>query len=220
MSLSPARRNLLWISLFATAFAFVESSVVVYLRAIYYPDRFTFPLKLISDHHLIVELVREAATIVMLAVVGILAGSKPWEKFAYFLVAFGVWDIFYYIWLKVALDWPSAFTDWDILFLIPLPWIGPVIAPVAISFIMITCGSLIVIRVAKGQYFHPSIMSWVLASCGTIIFIYSFMSDIGATLGGQLPAPYGYWFLVAGVVLYVLSYIIACIPAASMRIHD
>ncbi len=219
MNLSPARRNLLWVSLFGMAFAFVESSVVVYLRAIYYPGGFTFPLKLIAPHHLVVELTREAATIIMLAAVGILAGTKAWEKFAYFLVAFGVWDIFYYVWLKVILDWPATFTDWDILFLIPLPWIGPVIAPVIISLVMIVCGSMIILRMERKEYFRPTLMSWVLSMCATLILVYSFISDVGATLKGQLPAPYGYWFLVAATALYILSFIISYMPA-SMRAHD
>src|SRR5512134_294061 len=107
MKLSQSERKLLWVSLFGVAFALVESSVVVYLRSLYYPEGFAFPLKLMSPQHVGVELSREAATIVMLAAIGVVAGSKAWEKFAYFLVAFGVWDIFYYVWLRVMLDWPA-----------------------------------------------------------------------------------------------------------------
>jgi len=63
-------RKLVLVFLFAIAFGYVEASVVVYLRAIYYPDMFEFPLKMIRTDHLVVELVREAATIVMLAASG------------------------------------------------------------------------------------------------------------------------------------------------------
>ncbi|MBM2841137.1 MAG: hypothetical protein HW412_1665, partial [Bacteroidetes bacterium] len=181
MNLSPAVRRLLWVSLFGVTFAFVESSVVVYLRSIYYPEGFAFPLKLISQQHLTVELAREAATIVMLAAVGILAGSKAWERFGYFLVAFGVWDIFYYVWLKVILDWPASLSDWDILFLIPLPWIGPVIAPVFISLLMILCGLTIAVRFEQRKFFHPNRWSWMLAIAGTLVVLYSFMTDTEAT---------------------------------------
>ena len=88
---------LFWTCLFAIAFAFVESSVVVYLRAIYYPDGFTFPLRLIEQEHLFVEILREAATIIMLVAVGFLAGRTGWQRFGFFLICFGVWDIFYYV---------------------------------------------------------------------------------------------------------------------------
>ncbi|MGB6122206.1 MAG: hypothetical protein WBG80_09875, partial [Bacteroidota bacterium] len=84
--------RLVWVGLFAVAFAFVESSVVVYLRTIYYPDGFTFPLRLVEEQHLIVELLRELSTILMLVAVGVIAGRRGWERFAYFMVAFGVWD--------------------------------------------------------------------------------------------------------------------------------
>jgi hypothetical protein len=209
MRLSRSKRKLLWISLFGVAFALVESSVVVYLRSLYYPGGFSFPLKLMSPQHLGVELSREAATIVMLAAVGVLSGSKAWEKFGYFLMAFGVWDIFYYVWLKVMLDWPATLTEWDILFLIPLPWIGPVLAPVLISFLMILFGSIIVVRLEKGETFRPGWMSWSLASAATVILLYSFIEDTQATLHGHQPVPYHYSVLVVSLLLYIVSFGIA-----------
>ncbi|MBM2845265.1 MAG: hypothetical protein HW407_577, partial [Bacteroidetes bacterium] len=205
---------------FGVAFAFVESSVVVYLRSIYYPDGFAFPLKLISQQHLTVELAREAATIVMLAAVGFLVGSKAWERFGYFLVAFGVWDIFYYVWLKVILDWPASLSDWDILFLIPLPWIGPVIAPVLISLLMIVCGLTIAVRFEGRKFFHPNRWSWMLAIAGTLVVLYSFMTDTEATLNGRQPAPYQYALLALSLVVYAVSFFIACNPLSSDQLRS
>lgn len=219
-NLSPAARRLVWVSLFGLAFAFVESSVVVYLRSLYYPEGFSFPLKLISQQHLAVELAREAATIVMLAAVGVLAGSKAWERFGYFLVAFGVWDVFYYVWLKVILDWPAGLSDWDILFLLPLPWIGPVIAPVLISLLMILFGSTIALRFESKKFFHPNWLSWMLAIAGTLVVLYSFMMDTEATLNGRQPARYQYGLLVVGLILYVVSFVIACNPLSSGRLRS
>jgi len=210
-------RNIFWVSIFAVAFAYVESSVVVYLRAIYYPTGFEFPLKLISTHHLTVELAREAATIVMLAVAGILAGGKGWEKFGYFLIAFGVWDVFYYVWLKVVLNWPLSLTDWDVLFLIPLPWIGPVIAPVVISLMMIVCGVIIVIRLSRGHHFRPVLVTWLLAFSATLVVLYSFTLDIAATLQFQMPAPYRYELLITGLLVYAAAFVTACRPTATFR---
>ena len=122
-------RTILLVSVFAVAFALVESSVVVYLRLLYYPEGFAFPLKPALMSHVAVEVSREVATIVMLAVVGLIAGRSRWQRFSYFMIAFGVWDIFYYVWLKIMLNWPASLLDWDVLFLIPVPWIGPVVAP-------------------------------------------------------------------------------------------
>jgi hypothetical protein len=133
--------KLLWLTLFAIAMAYVESAVVVYLRAIFHPEGFIFPLKAFNDYKIKVEVFREVATLVMLLTVAHLAGRNIQERFASLMLTFGVWDIFYYVWLKVLIDWPVSLLDWDILFLIPLPWIGPVIAPVSIA--VQTCHSLV-----------------------------------------------------------------------------
>ena len=202
-------RKLGLIAAFAIAFGFVESSVVVYLRSLYYPEGFAFPLKVMSSGHLLVELMREAATLVMLAAVGMLVGSKRWERFGYFVVAFGIWDTFYYVWLKVLLNWPASLLDWDILFLIPLPWIAPVVAPILISILMIVSGSLIVIRIGKGRGFTPNSLSWSLSLSGVILVLYSFMKDTGATLQGGVPSPYGYELLIASLVLFLVAFLAA-----------
>ncbi len=180
----------IWLSLFAIAMAFVESAVVVYLRAIYYPCR-------------------EVATIVMLMTVAHISGRKFWERFAYLIFIFGVWDIFYYVWLKVLLNWPVTMFDWDILFLIPLPWIGPVIAPVSISIIMIICSVMIIRSIDRGYEFKPTPLAFVIAIAATFIILYSFMYDTGATLRQQMPKPYGYGLLIAGDVLYIVAFLIS-----------
>jgi hypothetical protein len=198
-----------WLSLFAIAMAFVESAVVVYLRAIYYPEGFAFPLKPLTDYKIIVEVCREVATIVMLMAVAHISGRKFWERFAYLIFIFGIWDIFYYVWLKVLLNWPAALWDWDILFLIPLPWIGPVIAPVSISIIMIICSVLIIRSINRGYDFKPTPLAFVIAIAATFIILYSFMYDTGATLRQQMPKPYGYGLLIAGDILYIVAFLIS-----------
>jgi len=202
-------RKIFWILIFSIAMALVEAAVVVYLRALYYPEGFAFPLKMITARHLIVELGREAATILMLVSVAALIGKRFWEKFAYFIICFGFWDIFYYVWLKLALGWPSSLLDWDILFLIPLPWIGPVIAPVSIAIMMILAGLLITALYKRGYDFRPSFLTWVLTIIGTLTILYSFMRDTGAGLHQQMPLPYRYDLLIAGEILYVLALFLA-----------
>ncbi|MFC1693917.1 hypothetical protein ACFL1R_10470 [Candidatus Latescibacterota bacterium] len=193
--------------LFAAAMAYIEAVVVVYLRELYYPEGFSFPLRLVPVKIIIIELFREIATLVMLATVAVFAGRKFWERFGYFIILFGIWDIFYYIWLKITLDWPSSLFEPDILFLIPLPWIGPVIAPLLIAALMITVGISITYLFHKGNDFRPTYVSWSLAITGIIIILYSFMRDSDAWLYQTMPKPYGYWQLAAGLILLSSAYL-------------
>ncbi len=194
--------RIFWIAVFGVAFGYVEAAVVVYLRALYYPGGFQFPLKVLSDTMIRVEVLREMATIVMLAAVGLLAGRERWSKFGAFLVAFGVWDITFYLSLKVLLGWPVSIFDWDILFLLPVPWIGPVIAPVLIALLMVVGGGWLIVLDARGVGSALSWQAMVLGVAGTAILLYSFMADTPATLGGALPRSYSYWMLTLGMACY------------------
>ena len=180
-------RKIFWIIVFSISMALVEAVIVIYLRDIYYPEGFAFPLKMITEKHLIVEIVREAATIFMLISVGAFCGTCFWKKFSYFIICFGFWDLFYYAWLKILIKWPSSLGEWDILFLIPIPWIGPVIAPVIIAVTMLLIGFFIIFLFKKGHDFRPSFISWALVLMGTVSILYSFMADYEAGLHQQMP---------------------------------
>ena len=127
------------LTIWGIAFGYMEAAVVVYLRALYYPEGFAFPLKTISQSVLLTEIGREAATLIIMAVTAILAYSRRQQRVAAFFFLFGIWDLFYYLFLKLLLDWPPSLSTWDILFLIPLPWAGPVWAPslVASAFVLL-----------------------------------------------------------------------------------
>ncbi len=171
------RRTWLTVTGFAIAMAWVESAVVFYLRTMVgriQPYQIE-PLPIIGKLGM-AELVREAATLVMLLAVGILAGRNWRSRFGYAAIAFGVWDIFYYVFLKMMCDWPRSLFDWDILFLLPLPWWGPVIAPVSIALLMILWGTL-----AAGWESAPTGRSewkaWALNFAGIALALYVFMAD-------------------------------------------
>ena len=186
-------------AVFAVAMAFVEAAVVVYLREIYYPDGFGFPLPPIDPHLLIIEIAREAATIAMLITVSWFAGRRLAERFAFFCFAFAIWDIFYYVWLKVTLDWPLSLLTPDVLFLIPLPWIGPVLSPVIVSVSLII-GSLAIFRLLNlGGQFRPNWREWAIALGGAWLILLSYMSDLTASLGQAALGRYRWELLVAGV---------------------
>lgn len=185
---------------------YFEAAVVVYLRGMFYSEGFSFPLKLIPARLAVIEICRETATIVILITVSMLAGRKFWERFGYFLILFGVWDICYYIFLKVTIDWPSTVFDWDVLFLIPLPWIGPVIAPSLVAVLMTAVGISITCLVDKSYDFRPTGLSWILSIAATTMILYSFMRDFDATLHQQMPRAYSYWMLIAGLFLYCTAF--------------
>ncbi len=165
---------------FAVAMAWVESAVVYYLRTMihriepYQPD----PLPVIGRLGP-VELVREAATLVMLLAVGILAGRTWTRRWGYAAIAFGVWDIFYYLFLRVMSGWPHSLLDWDILFLLPLPWWGPVWAPVAIASLMIMWGGLVTQEgaVTTTPNTRTNTAAWALCLLGVALALYTFMAD-------------------------------------------
>jgi hypothetical protein len=131
------KQNLLFLLIFGIAMGFLEAVVVVYIREMYYPTGFHFPLVMASQKIIAAELVREICTIIMLCSVAFLVGKNKVQRLSYFLFSFAVWDIFYYIGLKIFLNWPASFLSWDVLFLIPLTWIGPVLAPIICSITMI-----------------------------------------------------------------------------------
>ena len=163
--------------MFGIAMGFLESAVVIYLREIYYPAGFNFPLTQMSSKLVITELLREAATIIMLLGIGMLTGKNKTEKFAYFIYTFALWDIFYYVFLKVILYWPESWLTWDILFLIPTIWTSPVIAPIIVSFTMILLSLFIVFFNHKNTDIILSFRDWTLLIIGSIVIIISFTWD-------------------------------------------
>jgi hypothetical protein len=171
---------------FAMAMAWVEAAAVFYLRTLvgridpYQPN----PLPVrgqLSE----VELVREAATLIMLAGVGWLAGTNWRARLGYGVMGFGVWDIWYYIFLRQITGWPSSLLDWDVLFLIPLPWWGPVIAPISISLLLILSGTIVSQFDRSGRPIWPGGLALSLNLVGVILSLFVFMADaIGAVKKG------------------------------------
>lgn len=170
------------VTLFAIAMGFLEAVVVVYLRVIYYPDGFDFPLTMIEPDIFLIELVRELTTLVMLICIGLLTAETRHGKFAGFLFAFGVWDIIYYLGLKLFLDWPESLFTWDILFLIPITWIGPVLAPIICALTMILVGALVGWFEARKVVVKFGKLAWILMILGSVIIFLSFIEDYSRLL--------------------------------------
>jgi hypothetical protein len=174
-------RNLkrwLIVVVFAAAFAWVESAAVTYLRIhVGRIDPYqTNPLPLASDLGRI-ELVREMATLIMLVSIGYLAGRNLRTRTAYAALTFGVWDIFYYLFLRITVGWPRTLMDWDVLFLLPLPWWAPVIAPIAVAAIIVLTSTLIVLFDNPLRELWPTLKAWLLCLPGVILALIVFMQD-------------------------------------------
>lgn len=168
----------LWVvTLFAVAMGFLETAVVVYLRDILYPEGFQFPLTPVPVDLALTELLREAATLIMLVTIGMLAGRNFSTGFAWFLYSFAVWDIFYYIFLKLLLGWPESLMTWDVLFLIPTTWTGPVLAPVLLSLTMILLALVILIHAQRGVPTRIKSIEWSGLILGSLVLILGFIYD-------------------------------------------
>lgn len=168
---------LFWITLFGIAMAFIETSVVSYLRNLYYPEGFSFPLKIIEAQIGTIEFFREFATIVMLISVAVIVGKNKLQQFAYFIYAFAIWDIFYYIFLKIILNWPESLLTFDVLFLIPVTWVGPIIAPIVCSITMIFFALSIIYLQDKNMSVKIKINESLILIVGSTIVVISFLVD-------------------------------------------
>ena len=178
-SLNVMFRRFLIVVVFGIAFAYIESAVVVYLRAIFYPEGFTFPLSGFAEgtlwkRLLLTEIGREAATLVLILTSSWLFGRNKHQRLAFFLTIFAVWDIFYYVWLKVLLDWPLTINDWDILFLIPAVWASPVLAPILISLTMLIFAVIILYRDCYSRAIKVSAMEWLAFAVAMLLVVLSF----------------------------------------------
>jgi hypothetical protein len=198
-----ARTRWWLVVVFAVGMAWVEAASVYYLRAMV--DRIEpYQENPLPIHGVLgpVEVVREAATLVMLLMVGTLAGRKWPERLGYTAIAFGVWDIFYYVFLKIICDWPTSLFDWDILFLLPLPWWGPVLAPLCIASLMVVWGTLATQFTdgAAASAFTARARRKLLSlgGLGVALALYVFMADAlrsvhqGLDVRDVLPAPFNW----------------------------
>ncbi len=218
-------RVVIGLVLFSLAFGYVEAAVVVYLRGMYAPIRAHFypaispsdlfplltPRQLSAsgpEHalRLKIELVREFATLIMLASVAFVAARSMREWIAAFLVCFGIWDIAFYLWLKLLLDWPASLLTWDILFLIPVPWVGPVVAPVLVSLSMVAAGLLVLWREHNGKPVLIPRSRWALILLGGVLILAAFMWDFRNTANGGTPNPFNWALFLTGEILGLAAF--------------
>ena len=207
-----ARGRWTLVVVFAAAMAWMEAATVFYIRALVHRIE-PYQAEPLPLHGTLgdVELVREAATLVMLAVVGWLTGRTWRERAAYAAIAFGLWDVLYYVFLRPISGWPNTLFDWDILFLLPLPWWGPVIAPASIAVLLIVWGTLATQTREPLTPITAARWTWALAAVGCALALGVFMTDAFRALpGGRdailrvLPAVFNWPAFAAAFVLMAL----------------
>lgn len=195
------RKKVLLLIAFALAMGYLEATVVVYLRAIFYPQGFSFPIRTMDLHYTAVELGREGATIVMLLAVAFIAEATRRGRLACFMILFGVWDLAYYLFLRVTLSWPDSFLTWDLLFLIPVIWTGPVLAPMLVSVLLIAAGLLYYLHRGAAEVIAISAGEWAVAVGGGSVVFLSFALNHGSVYGGDIPVRFPWEIFIAGMAI-------------------
>jgi hypothetical protein len=212
--------------LFGTAFGYLEAAVVSYLRILheparrhFYPARPSsemFPLLTLEQvravgveqqRTLYVEIGREASTMLMLAAIALAVAGNVRQWTAAFAIAFGVWDIVFYAGLKLLLDWPASLFTWDILFLIPVPWVGPVMAPVLVSAAMIAAGIWCLQREASGKPLRIRVWTAPGVLMGALVIVLSFTLDYRNITAGGMPHPFHWGVFGLGMGIGAASYV-------------
>ncbi len=192
--------------IFAIAMGILEAICVVYIRQIIFPPDGNITNVPITNFNFAIEAVREAMTIIMLTTVSILSAYNIRTRLAMFFLAFGVWDILYYVGLKIFLDWPASIMDWDTLFLIPVAWYSPVIVPVLVSIYFIFGSIFIVLHEGNGTKLRFSYLVVILQFSAFVVWYYSFVKDSAMiSENGYATAEYSWILFFLGLVLGVGS---------------
>jgi len=231
----PWKRITIALLLFGTAFGYLEASVVTYLRSLhepvvqrFYPNRVPgdlFPLLTLDQIRteapqqigtLAIEIGREVATLAMLAAIALAVARNAGQWAAAFVIAFGTWDITFYLFLKALLGWPASILTWDILFLVPVPWVGPVLAPVLVSVAMIVVGLWHFRRESSGNGVRVGVIGWVGILAGAVVIVVAFAMDYRQIMAGGMPHPFNWPVFGLGMMLGVGSYVRAAVGGTSL----
>ncbi len=183
---------------YAVAMGCAEAAAVIYLHQALVGS----PSGQLQSSLAWIESWREAATIVMLAMVGAIAGRTWSARLAHFTIAFGVWDITYYGFFHLLVGWPSSLATWDELFLLPVPWFGPVWAPVVVSMLLIGLGARLLAPAPRLQAWQILMM---VVSAALIFASFTVQVEPGRGFTGSSAGHDFLWpAFTVGVVLGVL----------------
>ncbi len=200
--------------LFAAAFGYVEAAVVIYLRAIAYPEGFAFPLRPMAPTLVLTEIGREAATLLMLLGVALATERRGHRRWAVFALAFGVWDLVYYLVLKAVLGWPEGWLTWDVLFLIPAIWTGPVLAPVLVAVALVGAG-LYLLAVPETRPSPLGRRDWIAECAAGVAIVVAFLWNAPSAAAGEVPDRFPWPLFLAAYAAGLTVFVRACLRARS-----
>lgn len=200
-----SRGRLLGSFFFAVMMGYFEAAVVVYLRRLWELGEIDVAHASLANRLILTEVLREAASLGMIATVAWLTGRRGLERLAHAAIIFGVWDLFYYVDLHLLTGWPSSLFDWDVLFLIPRPWIGPVLAPAIVSIALIVCG-LLVARREEWLPVRTTARSWILALLGGAIVIVSFLLPTVPATATADPSGFSWSIFAVGLAIALAGF--------------
>src|SRR5262249_25468315 len=219
------RRRLFALACFGIVFGYVEAAAVVYIRAAIdpihhrlFPDRDPsdlFPLisaeqwshESPATHMVFLEVSREVSTVLLTVVVALAVSQNVRQWFASFMLAFGVWDVFYYLWLRLLLGWPRTFGDWDLVLAFPLPWVGPVWAPLVVSGVMIATACVFFWCESSARPLRPQAIHWIAVLTGMLVTMASFWWDARSILANGVPEWFNWPLLLTGIMIGLAGFL-------------
>jgi hypothetical protein len=216
------KRHVIAVLFFGISFGYVEAAIVTYLRPQFFAVRAAygqqgrdlFPLLTLQQVKAAgpeilrmtrTEIIREVATLAMLGAVAAAAGGTFRQWLAFFLLDFGAWDIAFYVFLKVLIDWPGSLLTWDILFLIPVPWTGPVIAPIFVALTMLGTGFAILHWESGAKSSGLRGIHWTGICAGGVLILAAFMWDYRNIMAGGMPNPFHWWLFALGESMWLVA---------------
>ena len=187
---------------FAASMGLLEAAVVVYLRALGRGAGTELAqvqelLRTLDTRLLLIERQREVVTIVMLLVPAFLFSERWAYRVLAFVLLFGVWDVTYYAFLRRMIGWPNSWTTLDVLFLIPSPWIAPVVCPLLIAGTMVVFAGVYLVLARTRAIKSPHLGAWIGMAVGAALVLFSFLygKDAYVSATDQLPRFGWAWFL-------------------------
>ena len=213
MTSQRAASRSVWLTTYAIAMGILESAVVVYLRELYYPSGFRFPLVELPQRLALIEICREVCTLVMLFTVAAIAARDRLDGFFVFGFLFGVWDLVYYAGLKLFVGWPASPWTWDVLFLIPLPWVAPVLAPILVSLLLVAGYAAHAFARSRQRCIRPHPTEWAVAGAGGIVVVGTLCWQSGSAATQTQMVGFPWMVFVLGVLVGIAPFLRAATRA-------
>jgi hypothetical protein len=109
-----------------------------------------------------------------------------------------------YAGLRLVSGWPEALGTWDILFLIPSPWVAPIWAPITITIasLFMIGGTYLYWTADRARRYRPADIGVLLAAAG--LTLAALLAGSNAVIDHRLPDHFPLWVFWSGVILGVV----------------